>query len=82
MKRVFCPYWFSKNVVVETSYQMLEILSICGQESAYLPSIKVTVLISFMKKVQWSFLGCCFFVENICEKKLYVKSPTCSHSHP
>ena len=30
------------------------------------------MLISFMKKVQWSFLGC-FFYENICEKSFMSK---------
>ena len=35
----------SENVEVgKTSYQMLEVLSFCDQESAYPPSLKVTVL--------------------------------------
>ena len=42
---------FSENVVVaETSYQMLEVLSFCDRERAYVPSIKITVLTFLLKK--------------------------------
>ena len=41
---------FSKCRSGETSYQMLEVLAFCTRERLQPSSIKVTVLISWMKK--------------------------------
>ena len=48
--------------VAETSYQMLEVLAFCARQRLRLYSIKVTVLITWMKeKVQLSFYRNLFF---------------------
>ena len=50
---------FSENVVVtETSFKVLEILSFCGREMAYAPSVKITVPIFWVKnKCNEAFRG-------------------------
>ena len=51
-------------VVVETSYQKLEVLSFCDRERAQPPSITIKVITLLVEKVLWSFLAGRLLFEN------------------
>ena len=55
---------FSENVEkAETSYQKLKVLSFCNRESAYPPSLKITVLSFLVKNGKMKLSGESIFLE-------------------
>ena len=64
--RCHCTTSFSENVVVvETTYEILVVLSFCDQERAQPPSINITELSLLVnQKYNEAFQGDCLFFEN------------------
>lgn len=60
---------FRENVLVaESSYQVLEVLSLCESKRAWPPLVKITELAFGEQQVKWSFLGCLFLEKNTRKK--------------
>ena len=79
--RVFEDNFEENFELVETSYQMSEVLSFCDQERASTPTITITVLTFLVnRKSSEAFQGVYFLREYA--KKLWVKSGAGSRTRP